>query len=311
MATLLTTMTPIFGLMAMGYLAVYARVIDADGVRGLVLFVFNFAIPALLFRSLAVMEMPPDIEWGFLVAFYAGSLVTYALGMFVGGVVFGRTLREQAVFGMCASYSNLVMMGIPIVLMALGPEASLPMLLIIGFHAATFMPLTLVLINSGSTGQRGLGASIASALRETSANPIILGIALGFVARLTGVPLWVGFDGLFELLGGAAVPAALFAMGGSLAGLPMAGSEGPASVLAVVKLGLHPLLVWIVAGPILHLDGLWASVPVVLAAMPSAVNAYLFGARYEAATEVAAKSVLLTSVCSMVTIAVVLALVGG
>jgi predicted permease len=74
---------------------------------------------------------------------------------------------------------------------------------------------------------------------------------------------------------------------------------------------VHPLLVWMIAVPLLGLDGLWVSVPVLMAAMPSAVNVYLFGARYDAAPGVAARTVLLTSVGSMVTLSVVLALLQG
>ena len=69
-------MAPIFGLMVVGFAAVKVRAMDGSGVRGLVLFVFNFSIPALLFRSLGQMEFPADIEWGFLVAFYTGSFLT-------------------------------------------------------------------------------------------------------------------------------------------------------------------------------------------------------------------------------------------
>ena len=108
----------------------------------------------------------------------------------------------------------------------------------------------------------------------------------------------------------AAVPCALFAMGGSLAGYPLIGDVSPALVLTSLKLLVHPLLVWVIGVPILGLEGMWVSVAVVMAAMPSAVNVYLFGARYESVPGVAARTVLLTSAFSMVTVAAILALVG-
>jgi malonate transporter len=82
-------------------------------------------------------------------------------------------------------------------------------------------------------------------------------------------------------------------------------------VLSVIKLAVHPLIVWVLAAPVFGLEGLWVSVPVVMASMPSAVNVYLFGARYDTAPGVAARTVLVTTVGSVVTIAVVLLLVGG
>lgn len=307
MTLLVTTLAPIFGLVLLGFGAVRLGVIDARGVRGLVLFVFTFAIPALLVRSLADVELPDDIEWGFLVAFYAGSFATYGVGMAVGRVGFQRALPDQALFGMAASYSNLVMMGIPVVLTALGPEASLPMLLIIGFHSATFMPVTVGLIQLGRGGRGSLARQLPSVFVETLRNPIVVAILLGFALNVAGVPLWGGLDRTLELLGAAAVPCALFAMGGALAGYSLRGELRPAAALAALKLAVHPFAVWLVGVPILGLEGLWVQVAVLLAAMPSAVNSYIFGARYEVSAEVAARAVLLGTIASVVTISVVLA----
>jgi predicted permease len=99
-------------------------------------------------------------------------------------------------------------------------------------------------------------------------------------------------------------------MGGSLGTQPLIGDVPPALVLSGLKLFVHPLLVWVVAVPILGLSGLWAWVAVTMAAMPSGVNVYLFGARYEAAAGVAGRTVLLTSLGSVATISILLALIG-
>lgn len=304
-------MVPIFGLMALGFAAAQARVLDAAGVRGLVAFVFNFSIPALLLGSMARLELPAGMSWGFLVAFYAASLVTWSLGLAVGRL-FGRPLREQAIFAMGAAFSNLVLMGIPIVLTALSPEASLPMLVIIGFHSATFMPLTVFLIQAGGGGAGdGLGRRALRVFADVLRNPIILGILIGLVVNLTGTTLWAGVGGILDFLGAAAVPCALFAMGASLANYPLAGDVPQALALTGLKLVVHPFLVWVVAVPVLGLEGLAVTVAILMAAMPSAVNVYLFGARYSAAPRVAARTVLLTTVASMVTISVLLVLLAG
>lgn len=308
---LIETMVPIFGLMGLGFAAARTRLIDDGGVRGLVLFVFNFAIPALLLRSLAQMDFPADIEWGFLIAFYGASIICYVLGIGAARFMFGRDLADQAIFGMAAAFSNVVLMGIPIVLTALGPDAALPVFLIIGFHSATFMPLTVALIQ----GRRGAGASPGRQalllLVEMLRNPIILGILAGVLLNFSGFDLWVGADRILEFLGGAAVPCALFAMGASLATYPLAGDVRPAVALTVLKLAVHPALVWLLAVPVLRLEGLWVNVAILMAAMPSGVNVYLFGAKYDAAPGVAARTVLVTSVCSMATIAVILTLIGA
>jgi len=304
-------MAPIFGLMALGYAASRVRLIEEAGAKGLVAFVFNFSIPALLLTSMARLEIAPDQNWGFLIAFYASSFVVYGLGLASGWLLFARPLREQAIFGMGAAFSNLVLMGIPIVLTALGPEASLPMLVIIGFHSATFMPITVLLIQAGDGGDQSLGRRVAGLAADVLRNPIILGILVGALVNVGRVDLWVGVEAMLEFLGAAAVPCALFAMGASLANYPLAGDVPSALTLTGLKLLVHPFLVWLIAVPVLGLSGIAVSVAVLLAAMPSAVNVYLFGARYEAAPRVAARTVLVSTLGSILTIAVVLLLLGG
>ena len=313
MSTVFDTLAPIFGLMVLGFGAARLRVVDQAGVRGLVLFVFNFSIPALLMRSLSSMELTADMEWGFLLAFYGGSIVTYGLGMVVGRVGFRQPLSEQAIFGMGAGFANIVMMGIPVVLTALGPEASLPMLLIIAFHSMTFMPLTVALVQSGRSEGSGLtpAARAVGVASDVLRNPIILGILAGLAVNAIGVGIWRPADELLNFLGMAAVPCALFAMGGSLAGYPLRGDIAPALILGTLKLVVHPFLVWVLAVPVLGLEGLWVSVAVVMAAMPSAVNVYLFGERYQSVPGVAARTVLLTSIGSLFSVAVILTLLGN
>ncbi|HSW31315.1 MAG TPA: AEC family transporter [Longimicrobiales bacterium] len=310
MTSLLDLVAPVFGLVALGFVAVRSSVLDTGGVRGLVAFVFNFALPVLLFRTMVGMEIPERIPWSVLVAFYVPALTIYALGMALARWGFGRPTHEQAIFGMASSFSNTVFLGIPIALPALGPDAALPVLLIVAFHSATFMPLTLALVHLG----RGVGVSAseqtATLARSLVKDPIVMGILVGLAANLGSVALPGWLDRLAELLATAAMPCALFAMGASLAGSP-AGTDGTAPwTLAAMKLVAHPLLVWVVAVPVLGLRGVWADAAVLMAAMPTGVNVYLFGARHDAAAPVAARTVLVATVASVATISAVLALLG-
>jgi predicted permease len=306
MPVLLNVVAPVFGILGLGFLAARLRLLDPPGIRGLVLFVFHFAIPVLLYRSLAEMTLPDAIPWAFLAAFYAGALAVYAAGMALARWGYGRPLKDQAIWGMGAGFSNTVLLGIPIVLTGLGPEAALPLFLIIGFHSAVLMPVTVALLHldvGEGAGRRGQAAMV---VREIVKNPIVMGLALGLLANVTGVSLPGPLDRMAELLGAAAVPCALFAMGASLAAYPAGGDTPPALALAFLKLVVHPLVVWLLVGPLLGLEGIWLSTAVVVAAMPTGVNVYLFAARYDAAPSVAARTVLLASALSMVTVSLLL-----
>lgn len=311
MTVLLNVIAPVFGILGLGFGATRFRILQAEGVRGLVLFVFNFAIPVLLFRSMATMELPEEVAWAFLGAFYTGSLAMYGVGMALARWVYHRPLEEQAIFGMGAGFSNTVLLGIPIVLTALGPDAALPLFLIIAFHSAVLMPVTVALIHLG----RGEGISAAeqagSVVREVLKNPIVMGLFLGLLFNRMGMALPGPLDRMTELLGGAAVPCALFAMGASLASYPVGSDGPPAAILATLKLVGHPLLVWVMAVPVLGLEGIWVPAAVLMAAMPTGVNVYLFGARYDAAASVAARTVLVSSTAAVVTLSILLVWLGA
>ncbi|MBT8396359.1 MAG: AEC family transporter [Gemmatimonadetes bacterium] len=306
MSILLNVVGPVFGVMALGALAVRLRVLDDRGVKGLVLFVFNFAIPVLLFRSLAQATLPPDIQWAFLLSYFAGALFVFAAGLGLGRFVFKRTLADQAIFGMGACFSNTVLIGIPILFTAYGPDATLPTLLIIAFHGPLLMSLSAGIIQVGKGGGVTLGGQVKTVSFELLKNPIIVGILLGLLMNLGGWTIPGPVDRVAELLGGAAVPTALFALGASLAAYPITGDVPPALILSGLKLLVHPILVWILAVPVFGLEGIWVPVAVTMAAMPSGINVYLFGARYDAAPGVAARTVFLTNVFSLVTLSTVL-----
>ena len=210
--------------------------LEKAGVRGLVLFVFNLAIPLLLFRSLASNQLPDDIEWSFILSFYGGSFACYFLGMAIGRFFFNRTLDHQAIFGMSAGFSNTVLVGIPILLTAYGPDATLPIFLLIAFHSSTLMPLTTILIQIKQGGEISVGRQVRSVALELVKNPIIMGLLLGLVANLMGLVLPTGIDRTVELLGSSAIPCALFAMGvlGSL-GWPLVGHRLDAPMLLHVR----------------------------------------------------------------------------
>lgn len=306
MGVLLDVVAPVFALAALGFAAGRLRILPEAGVKGLVDFVFTFAIPALLLRTTARMDLPEDIPWSYLVAFYGGALTTWTVGLASARWVFHRRADESAIFGMAAGYSNTVLMGIPIVLTAFGPDATVPLFLIIATHSTLLLPLTLAVLHWGrerGVSSRAQGMEVAKAV---ALNPIVLGLVAGLAMNLLGVAFPSPVDRTLELLGAAAVPCALFAMGAAVSGYSLRGEMGPAVLLAALKVFGHPLLVWIVGGMVLGVGGLWLSVAVTVASMPTGVNAYLFGARYDAAAEVAGRAVLLSTIVSVVTISALL-----
>jgi predicted permease len=306
------TIAPVFGVMAAGFVAVRLGWLRDAGVRRLVLFVFNGAIPVMLFYRIGTLDLPERIEWSFLFAYYGSAFTTYGMGMAVGRFGFRRSLGEQAIFGLGAGFSNTVLLGIPLLVTAFGPEATLPVFLIIAFHSATLLPVTVIFLEAGRSGGGGLTrARTARLLVEIFANPVIIGILLGFGANAVGAALPRPVELFARGMSAISIPASLVALGASLAGYRLRGQIGPAAALAGLKLLVHPLIAWVMVGPILGLGSPWGPVAVVMAGMPAGAMVYLFGARYGTATDVAAGTVAVSAAASIVTLSILLVLMGG
>ncbi|MDE3004137.1 MAG: AEC family transporter [Gemmatimonadota bacterium] len=309
---LLSIIAPVFGVIAVGFAAVRIGLLGEVGVRRLVVFVFNAAVPTLLFYRIGTIDFPDQIAWRFLLGYYASAFLAYGLGMLSARVLFDRPIGEQSIHGLGAGFSNTVLLGIPLLVSAFGDEATVPVFLIICFHSATLLPVSILFLEAGrrKAGQ-GTELRVIRLILEVLANPIIVGILLGLGVNLLGLYLPEPIDALASLMSTLAIPCALLALGASLAGFRLQGQVAAASVLAAIKLVVQPVIAWIIVVPILGVGAPWAPVAIVMAGLPSGAMVYLFGARYETGSEVAASVVVLSSSASIVTLSVLLALMGA
>jgi predicted permease len=307
MDVLVGIILPVFGLVAFGYAATFTRIFDAAAGRGLSAFVFWFALPVMLFRSMATAE-PPDLGApAFLLAYYGGTAL-----MFLLAVVAARRRRGdwRAMIGFGAAYGNTVLLGIPLVPLALGPEARVPLFLLISFHGALFFTIVTIAIESA----RGQGKSLAllpwRIVKSLLSNAILMAILGGLVFNLAGLELPHAVDRWAELVAGAAVPGALFSMGASLRSYRVAGALGPALAMVVGKLVVHPLLVAVLVLVVLDVPPVWAKTAILAAALPTGINVYLFAARYRVAEAESATAILLSTLLSVPSLAFVLRALG-
>ena len=310
MAILIDIVIPVFGLVLIGFLGARIGIMDGDAVRGLSRFVFVFAIPVLLFRTMATADLPEEVEWGFLVSYFGGALIVFALGMAISGIVLRRDLAAQGILGFGSAYSNAVLLGVPLVMTTFGEAAALPLFLLLTVHSPLLMTLlTCVLeVSKGRRGElRRLPAAVASGI---FGNPIVLGLALGLACNLFSVPIPDPIDRILAMLGQAATPCAVFAMGASLARYRVGGTLSAVLVIVVLKTLVHPLLVWLLATKAFVLAPLWTAVAVIMAALPVGVNTHIFAERYGVERESAAAAVVVSTAVSVVTVFALLTLLG-
>lgn len=300
---------PVFGIVALGVAATRLGWFDDAARRGLSQFVFNFAIPVLLFRTLAGAQLPHNLPWTYLLSYYGGVASVFLTSMIISRIFFQQPLEGQTVHGLGGAFSNTVLLGTPLILTAFGDEATLPLFLLIAFHGVLILPVGTILIETGLSARSRLdgdavriGEIARQAVLGVVTNPIIIGLAAGLAANLAGWAPTGALDRMAGLLGQAALPCALFAMGAALARFRLAGAVPQALAIVAVKLVAHPLAVWLLAVELFALDPLWAGVAVVLAGMPTGVNIYLYAQRYEIEIGAIATAILIGTVLSVLTI---------
>ena len=234
--SVLSVTAPIFLIVALGFAAVRIGWIGPSDARALGGFVLRFAMPALIFKALSSRPLAEIADIRLLASYAAASLIAFAavFALFARG---GRVRAAMRALGGSSPNSGFV--GFPIASLLIGPKAAIAMALCFLVENAVTIPLALTLAESGS------GKSNAAALvLRLAKNPLLIGIALGVAASLSGLTLPSPLARAVDLLALAAPGAALFAIGGSLVGLKVAGDLVDIAPVAAAKLGLHPLLMF-------------------------------------------------------------------
>ncbi len=292
--------------MVIGYGAARLGFFGEQSCRVLTKFVFNFAIPAMLFRSLATTDLPPALPWGHLLSYYLSALICMALGMAGGRVIRGRKLDGQTIVGLNAGFGNAVLIGVPLVLTAFGDKATLPLFLIIAFHSVLLTSVGTLLIEISRGSRAGLRALPLNVAKAMATNPIVVSLMLGLAMAASGLPFPKVANEIVRLLGSAAAPCALFAMGATLPQYRVAGNLLELALVTVLKLIVHPAIVWALATYVFAVEPLYRQVAVVLAATPVGVNAYILATRYDVGIATSTTAIFLTTAGAMVTLSAVL-----
>ncbi len=309
MIVVLTIVAPVFGLIALGYMAGRWNILDAGAGRGLTDFAFKFGIPALLCRTVGTAkfaDLSPLAVWG---GFYIAAAATWLVATVVTRIVLARPALDGPAIAISSVFGNTAMLGLPLSLATFGPSAAAPVALVLSVHAPLLWLAGLVHSAAVSDQSRSTPAEmLAGLVGELARNAIIIGIVIGALWRLTGFDLPVAIDRMLELLAQAGVPASLVALGLTLVNFEVKGQARTLVTVLALKLVVMPLLAWAVATKVFGLGGVTLGVIVILAAMPAGANAYLFAVKEGRAVNSASGAVALGSILAAMTTAVIISL---
>jgi malonate transporter and related proteins len=310
MQALLDVILPVFGVIGMGYLAVRLGWFSDSAVDGLMSFTQNFAIPCLLFSAIARLDLGQSFDPRLLASFYTGAATGFLAGMLGARFIFGRDWEDAVAIGFCCLFSNSLMLGLPITERAYGADALQANYAIVALHSPFCYGLGITameIVRARGTGQSATRLAMTVG-RAMFRNALILGILLGFVVNLGGIPLPGPVHGTLDLMIRAAIPAALFGLGGVLVRYRPEGDLKVIGYVVAVSLLLHPATVWLM-GRVTDLGQSGLRSAVLTAAMAPGVNCYIFANMYGRARRVAASAVLLGTGVSVITIWLWLAII--
>ncbi|WP_439608558.1 AEC family transporter [Hydrogenophaga sp.] len=297
------SLTPVFILIALGYLAGRLQWIRDAAVKDLSNLVFLLLIPALLFRTMSAVRFE-QLDLRPVVAYFLAALTLLAVS-----IVWRGFNRGSVVMALAGTFSNMVMIGITLVQLAYGKEGQVTLLTLVSVHALILLTVGSIVLELAVAREARAGGQRAPHVLETAwsafkgalIHPIPLPILSGLLFAQTGLTLPTVIDRPLQLLGSAFGPIALVLVGVTLARTPMAGHLRQALWISASKNLALPLLVGLCAWA-MGITGLPLTVMVVAAALPVGANVFLFAQRYEVAQEVTTASMGLSTVLALFTL---------
>ncbi|OJF93967.1 AEC family transporter [Pararhizobium antarcticum] len=306
MSDVFLNVVPIFILILVGWLIVRCHYLQASVGDALGDFVFRVAVPVLLFRTIAEADFRDGSPWPLWAAYFSGVAITWTLGHLAATLFFDRDARIGVLAGVSSAFANTVFIGLPLVSRTLGEEGIVAISILLSVHLPVMMIAGTILMEraerkvSGRPGQspltllRGIGRNLVR-------NPLVIGLACGAAAHLTGVPLGGPIKIVVDQIAGVAAPAALISIGMALDKYGLSGNIGMASVTSLLKLVVFPATVY-GACHVLGLNQTWTAALVLTSAVPTGVNAWLIANHFNVGHGLASSTITLTTALGVLSV---------
>lgn len=310
MDAVLNVVLPVFGIMLAGYLAGRFNLLGESSGEALNAFVYYVSLPALFIVSMSRVEVSQIFDTQYLLAVGGSILGTFGLAMLIATFAFPNRIGALGLHGLTAVFSNTGYMGIPLLILAFGDQATLPGVIATVLNGTIVLALATVIIEIDLNQESGGLAILRNATIGVFSSPLVMSALAGLAFSALDIPLPVPVSAFCDLLAASAGPCALFAMGLFMVGRSFTAGAGEISVLVVLKLILHPLLAAWLAFGVMDMDPVWAASAVIMAALPTGALVFVLAQRYNIYTQRSTAAIMISTVVSVVTISVLLNFLG-
>jgi predicted permease len=218
--------------------------------------------------------------------------------------LFKTPLKIAALQGTSGSYGNVGYMGLPLSVAFFGPEAAVPAALVFCFDCTVQFVLTafLATLAHERNEEAHWGAVAWRIVKQVATHPFIVATALGVAASALQFTAPGALGTILEMLMRSAGPTALFALGVTVGMRRFAGIGRELPLVAGMKVFVQPALALLVVGMVPGIDPTWLHVAVMMAALPTASNAFILASQYRAYVEGSSTAVIVTTALSAITI---------
>ncbi|MBN9277743.1 MAG: AEC family transporter [Hyphomicrobium sp.] len=307
MLAIITLVAPVFGLIAIGWGAARIRYVPEAAGPLLSEFAYKLLLPALLFRAMATMAPPAQSPWLLAGTYATAVLLVWLTATLATLILLRRPAADAPAIAFATTFGNGLMLGIPLILSAFGPEAATPVAILVTCDSILLWMLGTLHME---LALRGFGGGslmqVARTVLHLVRNPIIAAVIIGTLWRWSGLVLPGVVDKLITLLAGAAIPVSRTALGMSLARYEIKGQTPTLLLITVLKLVAFPAVVLWLGMFVAGLTPVWAGALAVFSSMPVGANAFVFAARYERAVGSVSAAVAVTTVIAVLTVTAML-----
>ena len=306
MQPILNVAVPIFAVILVGYLAGRWRILGGDSTAALNAFVSFFALPVLFFGTLARTPVWAVLDPGLMAGFGIVVVATFAAGMLAARLIARARLAAMSLQGIAASWGNVGYMGVPLCIAAFGEAGLPPAMLTVIVTAVLSMVFGVMMIELDVAASHGPLRTFLRAAFNVARNPLPLSIALGIAVSAVGLPIPTPVEKWIDLLGAAAAPCALFAIGLFLSDKSVRSGLAEASCGTLIKLLLQPLVALAVLPLFVDLNSVPGKVALLMASLPTAANAFVLAKQFDISVEQNSATILLSTGFSVVTVSALL-----
>ncbi len=310
MELILNVAFPVFGLILCGWLAARLGVLGQQSTQALNDFVYWFALPALLFIFVARAPVERIFYAPFLAAFGGGYAITFGLAWLLFRRLYPERLAARTMRTSNTTFANTGYMGIPLASTAFGDAAVLPAIMATVFVSVVMINVAIALIEfdvareaGGTRILRDVGASLAR-------NPFVVAVLLAVIFPLAGWTVPAPVAKFCDLLGSAAGPCALFALGMFVATQSLRVGIGEAALISAIKLLVQPFVTWLLVTYVFELEPIWAVTTVLVSALPMGATCFVLAQRYDVLVNRTSSATVLSTALSVVTVTALLAWLG-